>query len=157
RVEVEMLAEGTSSLFVTGRLESFDMPLDTAVYYNSIGEMFLSRRVQPGDSYSLTGWQAGPEVRAAAIAAQADEDPNYEEALETCLLLPDGIDAGVYELVAGIVEGCDNDFDRAAAIEAWLYANCTYTLEPGYPDAGRDFVSQFVLETREGYCSYFAT
>ena len=157
RVEVEMLAEGTSSLFVTGRLESFDMPLDTAVYYNSIGELFLSRRVQPGDSYSLTGWQAGPEVRAAAIAAQADEDPNYEEALETCLLLPDGIDAGVYELVAGIVEGCDNDFDRAAAIEAWLYANCTYTLEPGYPDAGRDFVSQFVLETREGYCSYFAT
>ena len=157
RVEVEMLAEGTSSLFVTGRLESFDMPLDTAVYYNSIGELFLSRRVQPGDSYSLTGWQAGPEVRAAVIAAQADEDPNYEEALETCLLLPDGIDAGVYELVAGIVEGCDNDFDRAAAIEAWLYANCTYTLEPGYPDAGRDFVSQFVLETREGYCSYFAT
>ena len=25
--------------------------------------------MQPGDSYSLTGWQAGPEVRAAVIAA----------------------------------------------------------------------------------------
>lgn len=157
RVEVEMLAEGTSSLFVTGRLESFDMPLDTAVYYNSIGEMFLSRQVQPGDRYSFSGWQAGTGLREAVIAAQAEDDPYLEEMRETCLTLPDGISRGVYDLVAEIVAGCDNDYDRAAAVEAWLAANCRYTLEPGYPDVERDFVSQFVLETREGYCSYFAS
>ena len=30
------------------------MDLSTAVYYNSAGEMFLSREVRPGDRYSLT-------------------------------------------------------------------------------------------------------
>ena len=154
-VEVEMLAEGTSSLFVTGRLASFDMSLDTAVYYNSIGELFLSRRVQAGDRYSFTGWQAGPELRAAVAAAQADGGD--AEALEACLQLPEGIEPGVYELVASLTAVCENDYDRAAAIAEWLSENCAYVLDPVYPDAQRDFVSQFVLETREGYCSYFAS
>ena len=150
-----MLAEGTSSLFVTGRLASFDMSLDTAVYYNSIGELFLSRRVQAGDRYSFTGWQAGPELRAAVAAAQADGGD--AEALEACLQLPEGIEPGVYELVASLTAVCENDYDRAAAIAEWLSENCAYVLDPVYPDAQRDFVSQFVLETREGYCSYFAS
>ena len=45
----------------------------------------------------------------------------------------------------------------AAAIRDWLAENCRYTLEVDYPPAERDFVSYFLLDSREGYCSYFAS
>lgn len=157
-VSVEILEEGASSLFVPTRLGEFSMQLDTAVYFNSIGEMFLSRRVEPGDRYSLTGWQPdGDAIRAAVIAAQNVRDDDYAEMMDTCVGLPEGIEEGVYALAIELTRGLDNPYDKAMAIERWLRQNCTYTLTPDYPQPGRDFVSQFVLDTREGYCSYFAT
>lgn len=159
RADVEFLSEGTSSVFVPTRLESFDMDAQNAVYYNSIGEMFLSREVQPGDRYALTGWQVGNEetLRAAVAAGQQEDDGEYDQIYAPCIQLPDGIEQGVYTLAAEITQACDNPYDKAKAIETWLKENCVYTLTPGYPDAGRDFVSQFVLTDREGYCSYFAS
>ena len=73
------------------------------------------------------------------------------------LQLPDGIESGVYALTAEITQNCESPYDKALAIERWLKANCVYTLSPDYPMLNRDFVSQFLLDTREGYCSYFAS
>ena len=158
-VEVEILDAGTSSLFVTGRLDAFHMDLDTAVYYNSIGEMFLSRQVEAGDHYSLTGWQpaSAEALREAMLEARSDRDDAYDEIFNSCTQLPEGIEEGVYTLALELTRDLDNAYDKAAAIESWLRNNCVYTLEADYPDPARDFVSQFVLEDRAGYCSYFAS
>lgn len=158
-VSVEFLAEGASSLFVPGRLDSFDMDLETAVHFNSIGELFLSRRAQPGDHYSLTGWQPASDeaLRSAVLAAAGKDDDHYSAMLQSCTALPAGIEEGVYALAVELTRDLDNAYDKAAAIEAWLRSNCVYTLTPDYPDSNRDFVSQFVMDTREGYCSYFAS
>lgn len=158
-VTVEILNEGTSSLFVPGRLGEFEMGLDTAVYFNSIGEMFLSRQVEAGDGYALSGWRPSDmdALRAAVIAAAGDSDGDYAEMLSTCTALPDCIEEGVYALTIGLTRDQTNAFDKAAAIQSWLRQNCAYTLTPDYPQQGRDFVSEFVLDTREGYCSYFAS
>lgn len=156
---VEMIGEGTSTLFVPGRMGEFSMSLDTAAYYNSIGEMFLARRTQDGDAYSATGYIAADaeRVRAAVIAVQNESDAYYAEMLDSCTQLPGGVEEGVYALAVQLTQGCDNAYDKAAAIQRWLRENCTYTLTPDYPEQGRDFVSEFVLDDREGYCSYFAS
>ena len=155
---VEMLDKGTSALFVSSRLDRFDMPLDTAVHYNSIGEMFLSRPAQAGDSYSFVGYQPGGQALEAAVRAAASrKDDNYAEILASCTQLPDGIEQGVYALASSLTQNVSDPLGKARAIESWLRSNCTYTLKPGYPDPKRDFVSQFVLDSREGYCSYFAS
>lgn len=158
-LNVNFLRQGTSSLFVPSRLEEIGMDMENALYYNSIGEIFLSRPVEEGDSYSLTGYRATDEaaVRQAVIDAMDDKDGNYEDVLASCLQLPEGIEEGVYSLAIELTANADNPFDKAAAIRYWLQSNCVYTLEPDYPSYDRDFVSQFVLDSREGYCSYFAS
>ena len=158
-VSVRFLKEGTSSLFVPTRLEEFELGAENALYYNSVGEIFLSRPVTAEDGYSLSGYLTGDAapVRQAVIDASGGRDGYYEEVQETCLQLPLGIEEGVYALAMELTANADNDYDKAAAIESWLRGNCVYTLEPEYPDYGRDFVSQFVMDSREGYCSYFAS
>lgn len=158
-VSVEFIRTGTSSLFVPARLEEFSMDLQNALYYNSVGEMFLSRQVEEGDEYSLTGYVNGDEaaLRRAVIDAQEDKDDDYAEILESCNQLPEGIEEGVYTLAIELTRDAENDYDKAAAILSWLRENCAYTLEPEYPDYERDFVSQFIMDGREGYCSYFAS
>ena len=158
-VSVEFSRTGTSSLFVPSRLESFSMDMENALYYNSVGEIFLSRQVEDGDSYSLEGYRTVNEsaVRQAVIDAMDERDSDYENILASCLQLPGGIEEGVYSLAMQLTASLDNPYDKAAAICYWLQSNCVYTLSPEYPAYDRDFVSQFVMDSREGYCSYFAS
>ena len=158
-VSVELLREGTSTLFVPGLLDRFSMDLSTAVYYNTAGEMFLSRDVRPGDRYSLRALLPvmGDALRQAAIEGESARDDRYQDVLEDHLQLPDGIEGGVYALTMRVIDGADTAWDRAMAIMDYLRTNMRYTLEPEYPPQGRDFVSHFLLDTQRGYCSYYAT
>ena len=158
-VSVSLMTGGTSTLFVPGRMASFDMDYNTAVYYNSIGEMFLARPVEDGDAYSLVGCAAPDEdaLRAAVERMRDAEDADYASIVDSCTQLPSGIENGVYALTMELTQNASNAADKALAIEHWLRNNCVYTLTPDYPDESRDFVSQFVLDGREGYCSYFAS
>ncbi|MDO4865973.1 MAG: transglutaminase-like domain-containing protein [Clostridia bacterium] len=158
-ISVEMLDEGTSTLFVPGMLSRFDMALSTAVYYNTAGEVFLSRQVQPGDRYGVTGLLPvhGDALRRAVARGEAGGDEHYADLLALHTQLPEGIEAGVYALTMEVVDGLDNPYDRAAAIMEYLRRSMRYTLDTPYPPEGRDFVSWFLLDSREGYCSYYAT
>ena len=158
-VAVEMLEEGTSSLFVPARLEKFSMDLSTAVYYNTAGEMFLTRDVLPGDAYALRALQLlpGEALREAAQKGESANDDRYQDVLAHHTQLPEGIEGGVYALTMEVTAGADSAYDRAEAIMDYLRANMRYTLRTEYPPKGRDFVSYFLLDSREGYCSYYAT
>ncbi len=158
-VSVAFLDEGTSTLFVPGLLKGFEMDLSTAVYYNTAGEMFLTRGVQSGDSYRLRALLTAPgdALRAAVLEGEAANDDRWQDALEGHSQLPDCVEGGVYALTMEVIQGADNPYDRAVAIMNYLRRNVRYTLTPAYPPAGRDFVSWFLLDAREGYCSAYAT
>ena len=157
--QVEMLDSGTSTLFVPGQLAEFEMGLKDAVYYNSAGEIFLTREVQKGDSYALRAYTADSSQALAAAAAklQGEKDENYDRALADYTALPDGISSRVYALAVELTGGTNNPAEKALAIQEYLAKNYKYTLEGRYPDAGKDFVSWFLLEEKQGYCSYFAS
>lgn len=59
-----------------------------------------------------------------------------------------------------ITRYADSDIEKLRMIEAAL-SSCTYTRSPGkLPDTVKDagsFLDYFLLESREGYCTYFAT
>ena len=158
-VSVEMLSEGTSTLFVPGMMDGFQMDLSTAVYYNSAGEVFLSRDVQRGDGYRLRALlpEMNEALRRAAIEGENAGDDRYQDILDAHIRLPEGIDGGVYTLTMRVIEGAQTAWDRAVAIMDYLRGNMRYTLKPDMPPRGRDFVSHFLLDTREGYCSYYAS
>lgn len=156
---VEMLGSGTSTLFVPAQLAQFDMDLSDAVYYNSAGELFLTREVEAGDNYAFAArLPEGEEQLIAAARRNADvQDSRYAAVLSDYTALPAGIDSAVYALAVELTGHTNNAAEKAYAIQNYLIKNCGYTLEGAYPEAGRDFVSWFLLESREGYCSYFAS
>lgn len=158
-VSVEMLDDGTSTLFVSGMMDEFRMDLSTAVYYNTAGEVFLSRPVQRGDSYRLRALlpEMSDALRSAVIDGEAVGDERYQDILERHIQLPEGIDGGVYGLTMQVIDGAENPWDRAVAIMRYLRENMRYTLQPDAPPRDRDFVSHFLLDSREGYCSYYAS
>ncbi|NLD59671.1 MAG: hypothetical protein GX647_08475 [Clostridiales bacterium] len=157
--EIKMLKNGTSTLFVPHRLSDFSMSIENAVYYNSIGEVFLSREVEPGDRYTLSARVPSDENALITLvgALAGSEDEGYYEAMDTALALPPGVESGVFALAEQITAGLSNDCEKAVAIRRWLAENCRYELDVDYPPEGRDFASYFLLDSREGYCSYFAT
>ena len=158
-VSVEMLSEGTSTLFVPAHMTSFDMDLANAVYYNVAGEIFLTRETQKGDSYAFTASlpQSSDALIAAARAAQDKQDAGYDEAVANYTALPEGIDSRVYALAVELTQDRTSPVEKAYAIQEYLAKNYKYTLETDYPDDGQDFVSRFLLEEKQGYCSYFAS
>ena len=159
RASVELVDSGTSTLFVPGRMTDFDMDLSNAVYYNSSGEMFMARTAEPGDSYAVETRSPvfGEELEQAVLWGEAEDDGQYANIVDTHTRLPEGIEEGVYELVMEIAGQAQNPYERATAIADWLRKNMRYNLEVEYPPRGRDFVSWFLLESKQGYCSYFAS
>ena len=156
---VEMLDDGTSTLFVPGRLQRFSMDLANAVYYNSAGELFLAREVQAGDAYSLRALVPvyGEALRQAVVRGESANDDRYAGILAAHSALPTGIEDGLYALTVGITSDAQSAYERAEAIANYLRQNLRYRLDVDYPPTGRDFVSWFVLDYRAGYCSSFAS
>jgi transglutaminase-like putative cysteine protease len=154
--KVTLLSGGSSTLFVPARLADFHMDLINAVYYNSVGEMFLAGAVEKGDSYSFAAWEAA-DYSALGEIGRVEDDDAYNAAAREYLSLPDTIEQGVYRVAEALTRGANTDVEKAQAILDGLAANCKYELDVDYPPADRDFVSYFLLDSQEGYCSYFAT
>ncbi|MBE5765670.1 MAG: transglutaminase domain-containing protein [Clostridiales bacterium] len=151
--EVEFLAEGTSTLFVPYRAENVSAPIAMAVYFNTVGEVFLPRNAAQGDSYSFDVWLPVSESTVKAYSG-ADGAEGMDVAL---VALPVGVDARVYALAEEITQSAYSDYEKAAAIRDYLQNNYTYTLDGAYGSMDRDFVSDFLFDWKEGYCTYFAS
>ena len=158
--EIDVMTAGTSTLFVPHRLDSLRTALDIAVYYNSVGDVFITRDTQEGDSYAIEAVVPTGDAQALENYIEAhrlDDDPKYAQAAADYMQLPNHIEEGVYALVQEITAHALTDYQKAAAIEAYLEQNYTYTLDVDMPRNDRDFVSEFLLGSQEGYCSYFAS
>ncbi len=73
--------------------------------------------------------------------------------------LPEELPQRVKDLAETITQGCENDYDRVNAITQWLKNSGTYsyTLEPEELPKKADVVDYFLFESKEGYCTYFAS
>lgn len=157
---VRFVAEGTSTLFVPQRLIDLEAPIDFVLYYNECGEVFTTREVQDGDSYDVTYYRLPTDreelIRKIETSYDAD-DPVYESVYDECTQLPVTIENELYWLTMDIIEDCTTPIQQALAIEDWISQNITYTLDGNYPPEGRDFVSWFVLDEKQGYCTFIAS
>lgn len=158
-VTVLMRADAASTLYLTQRFAS---PQGDGLvpYFSPASEVFATRSLQAGDSYAFSGRAmdgSTPGVRRAVLASAAEPDPHLDTVRESYLALPEGIDTRVYALAGQITAQALNDFDRAAALCAYLQTHFAYTLAQSIPPTDRDFVSWFLLEEQKGYCTSFAS
>ena len=159
QVSVTFLSDGISTLFVPCRLVDLRLPIEVAAYYNDLGDVFITRGVLEGDRYDMTLFvpEHGDSMRQALLETQGREDRGYDNAQNGYLALPRGISQRVYALAEEITKDAPTPYDAALAIRDHLLRNYRYNPEVDYPPVNRDFVSWFLLDAREGYCSYFAT
>lgn len=71
--------------------------------------------------------------------------------------LPKRVAERVRTLATSITKDDTTTYDKVKAIETYLSESYTYTLAPGRTNPTKDFVEQFLFETKEGYCTYFAS
>ncbi len=73
--------------------------------------------------------------------------------------LPQSLPSRVTALAAEVAGGgVTSRYDQVKAIEDFLKASYTYTLEgSATPPEGSDFVDHFLFEQRQGYCVHFST
>ena len=160
-VSVRMLSAGASTLFVPQRIREFRAGGDLVAYFSLSSELFNTRNLQAGDTWSVTAplFQSGDPGLAVLVdaAAAREEDPRAEEIRETFLSLPAHLEEPVWQLAADITADCDSPYEKAFALQTWLSRSCRYTLDAAVQPADLDFVTNFLFNTREGYCTYFAS
>lgn len=98
--------------------------------------------------------------------AQITEDVSAEEMEERAegirsldLQLPDNLSEEVRKLANDLTKGIDNEYDKVQAIIRYLKEDggFTYSTVPTELPEGKTVMDYFLFESREGYCTYYAT
>ncbi|MCH5288134.1 MAG: transglutaminase domain-containing protein [Christensenellaceae bacterium] len=159
-ISVRMLTDSMSSLFVPQRVRQLSPGGDLVPYFNVGSEIFVTRNLQPGDTWTvqaplMQAGDAGLEILVNACAQT--EDPAYEEIRRIYTALPEHLQQELYDLARRAVEGSTTPYQMAFALQNYLSRSYRYTLDVAPQPAELDFVTNFLLQTREGYCTYFAS
>ncbi len=71
--------------------------------------------------------------------------------------LPNELPDRVYQLAQDLTKDYSTKYEKLKAIEQYLIANYTYTLNVDSLPEGKDFADYFLFESKQGYCTYYAT
>ena len=159
-VSVRMLSDSTSTLFVPQRVRDLVPGGELVPYFSNSSELFITRNLQPGDTYTVSAplFLAGdPGLGTLIEVCSTLEDTRYGEIIETYTTLPSHLEEPVYALARETASAASSPYGQALAIQSWLTRNYRYTLDVEPQPSNLDFVTHFLLDTKEGYCTYFAS
>lgn len=157
---IRILNEKPSTLFVPQAIRELRPGGNLIPYFNASSEIFITRNLQPGDTYSGTAYcftSGDPGLETILEACGTVNDPQYDQIKSRYTVLPVHLESAIYDLAAKVTEGSVTPYGKAFAIQNWLSRNYTYTLDVEDQPPDLDFVTNFLLNTKEGYCMYFAS
>ena len=160
QVSVRMLSDSASTLFVPQRVRALTPGEELVPYFANSSELFVTRNLQSGDVYTVSAplFQSGdPGLGTLIEVCSTFEDPDYNGILETYTGLPAHLEEPVYALAREVSSVAAAPYEKAMAIQSWLSRSFRYTLDVDEQPSNVDFVTRFLLDTREGYCTYFAS
>ena len=159
---VRVLAKMPSTVFVPQRLRALSMGEGMVPYLNASSELFITRGLLEGDSYGAVyeSYVAGqPDTDRLAHMLSGAPDPRADTLPQVYRQIPSHLQpTGVVAGLARTVVGDEHDpYAMATLIRQHLRDNYTYTLD--VPDAPEDmdFVAHFLFDSKQGYCTYFAS
>lgn len=159
-VSVRMLTDSASSLFVPQRIRELTPGGGMIPYFSGSSELFVTRNLQAGDTYSVSAplFQAGDSGLGTLVGICSElEDPAYEQILETYTALPSHLEHQIYELAREAAAAGSTPYEKALALQSWLSRSYRYTLDVNETPDDMDFVTRFLMISKEGYCTYFAS
>lgn len=161
-VRVTVSDANASAVFTPQRVRKLSPGGDLVPYFNNASEIFATRDLREGDSWTVTALtDLGHDARMAGVLAECAlrADPARDAAAAAaCMEVPGCVQREVLDLTREAVAGASTDWEKAMAIRRWLQANYRYSLNVPDVDPRYDFVSAFLLsEEKAGYCTYFAS
>jgi transglutaminase-like putative cysteine protease len=151
-------------LFYPGQLYRVDREAFATQVLISTGEMTTVDRlssVQPPTS--LGNYTVTSEYSVATEADLQGAGTTYPDWLLPYMSLPDNgyrqpqVITRIRDLALSIVQGTNNPYDAATAIQNYLRNNYAYDLAPPQPGPGVDPIAFFLFDSKRGYCEFFAT
>lgn len=159
--QVEILGDNLFwAVYTPDRILSVKTGDEYNLYYNNIGELFASRRLQEGDSYRfsyLSFENENYDLASSISAAEGKTDRDYSFVLMLNRDIPAGVEPELYELVRNITQYTGTPYEIAQTLCGYLRENGIYSLECSAVPEGRDRVSYFVLNDMKGYCVCYAS
>lgn len=125
------------------------------------GSILLPKAKGVGFSYELQFLEINYKSDAfQKLLAQAQNAHNKSAPplamAKSCTALPDDLPLRVFDLAEEITKGCQTPYEELEAIRTYL-SSYQYTTITDAPKEGRDFADAFLFDTKEGYCTSFAT
>ena len=167
RLQVRMLGDSASTLFVPQRLRQLYPKGELVAYFNAGSEVFTTRNLVLGDVWELDAplFEAGDAGLAALISACAQqEDPSWEAVNRVYRTLPEhyfGATAEEYQqlqnIVYEVIAGAGSPYEMALRLQQHLRSSYAYTLDAPEQSPDHDFVCSFILYDKQGYCVHFAS
>jgi transglutaminase-like putative cysteine protease len=71
--------------------------------------------------------------------------------------LPDDVPQRVLDLAASVTAGAPTTYDKVRALEAWMAANTSYTLDIPPLPPGQDAVDRYLFVDKQGFCEQIGT
>ncbi len=159
-VSVRMLSGSASTLFVPQRVRRLNPGGETVPYFSNSSEIFITRNLQPGDTWDVTAPLyscTDPGIGTLTEICATLNDPHWEKVRETFTELPGHLEKPVQDLAYEITAMASTPYEKAMAIQNYLTRNYKYSMDVGEHPENIDFVTSFLLETKKGYCTYFAS
>lgn len=123
----------------------------TNVRVTSLGAFEPVGALREGESYTVAS--RTPDSSPRRLQAAGTDYP--EEIEDRYLQLPESSADRIGERAAAVTEDANTPYEQAVAIEDWLEANKSYSLDVDRPDG--DVAEEFIFEMERGYCTYYAT
>lgn len=122
--------------------------------FSDVEAIYAANGVSSGDTYSVSALvpNATPQLlRAAGTDYPREISSRYLE-------LPPEVSDRTRTLTQQLASGQHNPFDIAEAIQNYLRTNMKYNESVAAPPAGnRDLVDYFLFDSKQGYCTYYAS
>ena len=155
---------GFSTLFTAGTVYEIslgDQLRKSSAYFNRRSDAYMHIQIPRSARYTLQSrvWNTHlPDFDDLFVQLEEEtrDEKRYAKVLERYTQLPESLPDEVRQTAASVTGGLESPYLKALAVSRWLAENAAYTLEPVTPPGDADFVAHF-LETREGYCVYYAT
>lgn len=120
--------------------------------YSEIEGLDATEGIQRGDRYQV---QALISNASPAQLREAGQD--YPPEIKSRYLQLPAYSDRTKALARDLAAGNDNAFDTAVAIQNYLRLNLAYNENISNPPKGKDLVDYFLFESKQGYCTYYAS
>ncbi|MBR5232275.1 MAG: transglutaminase domain-containing protein [Clostridia bacterium] len=160
QLTVTMLTGSASTVFVPQRMRALSLGENMVGYFNDSTEIFITRNLQPNDTYAVRYLPMKATDAGMAMLVKANAyapDPQYAQMRELYTRLPSHIQKEIFDIAALATRGCTTPWEKAVALRDYLKTHYDYSLDVQTPPQSVDFAAWFLLAEKKGYCTYFAT